>query len=168
MSVPIVRMYHFKDDGVMPNHPFLPVILYVGALRGRADRAEAIFNEHNWRNSWIGGVFPYHHYHSNAHEVLGVISGSAVLQLGGEQGEQIVLEAGDVVILPAGTAHKRLSASPDFSVAGAYPDGMDYNMRTGKDGERTIALDEIRSVPVPAADPVYGGEGPLIELWNKH
>lgn len=157
----------FQDDGVMPNHPFFPVVLYSGAMRGRIEQTEAIFNRHNWLNSWTNGVYGYQHYHSNAHDALGVIRGSAVLQLGGREGMQVELAAGDVVVLPAGTAHKKISVSREFLIVGAYPYGMDYNLRTGKAGERPKVLEEILLVPTPRTDPLYGGDGPLMKLFRK-
>jgi uncharacterized protein YjlB len=167
MNAPKVKTFFFKDDGMMPNNPNLPVILYPGAIKDHPERTESMFNGHNWTNSWTNGVFDYHHYHSNTHEVLGVIKGSVVLQLGGDQGQKVELHIGDVVVLPAGTAHKRLSASSSFQVVGAYPNGMDYNMNTGKAGERAKAREAIPQVPIPETDPVYGKEGPLIKLWRK-
>jgi uncharacterized protein YjlB len=161
------KTFFFKDDGMFPNNPFLPVILYPGAMKENPEQTEGIFHGHNWTNSWTNGVFDYHHYHSNTHEVLGIIKGSAVLQLGGESGQKVELREGDVVVLPAGTAHKRLSSNPGFQVVGAYPNGMDYNMNTGKAEERAKALEAIPQVPIPETDPVYGKEGPLIKLWRK-
>ncbi|GGD90160.1 cupin domain-containing protein [Paenibacillus nasutitermitis] len=163
---PELRTFLFQDDGTIPNNRNLPVVLYPGALKGQADHTESLFNRHSWRNSWTNGVFPYHHYHSNAHEVLGVIRGSVTLQLGGEQGKQVELHAGDVVVLPAGTGHKRLGSSGDFQIVGAYPGGMDYNVRTGEAGERPQVLQEIDQVPLPDADPVFGESGPLLRLWK--
>jgi uncharacterized protein YjlB len=162
-----VKTFSFKDDGLMPNNPNLPVILYPGAMKENPEQTEGIFNAHNWTNSWTNGVFDYHHYHSNTHEVLGIITGSVVLQLGGELGQKLELQKGDVVVLPAGTAHKRLSASFGFQVVGAYPNGMDYNMNTGKADERAKALEAIPQVPIPETDPVYGKDGPLIKLWRN-
>lgn len=164
---PKVNTYYFADDGRIPNHPSLPLILYSGALKEKLDHIEAVFNNNTWRNSWTNGVYGYHHYHSNAHEVLGVQSGSATIQAGGEHGKNLTIHAGDIIILPAGTGHKRLHTSPDFKVVGAYPNGMDYNLRRGEVGERPQVLEEIRKVPLPDMDPVYGSAGPLIELW-KH
>lgn len=161
-----VMTYRFEDDGIIPNNPHLPLLLYLGAAKDKPSQIEALFNSHNWRNSWTNGVYDFHHYHSNSHEVLGVKSGSATIQAGGEQGKAIKLHAGDIILLPAGTGHKRLSASPDFQIVGAYPDGMDYNLRRGKEGERPLALEEIRQVPIPDTDPVYGFDGPLLNLWK--
>ncbi|MFX3673601.1 MAG: cupin domain-containing protein [Paenisporosarcina sp.] len=158
-------LYYFKDDGIIPNNPKLPVIFYKGEFESNPDQIEAIFNQHNWQNSWVNGVFPYHHYHSNSHEALGVRSGSARLKLGGEQGEEVSVDTGDVLILPAGTGHMKIISSPDFKIVGAYPDGMDYNLKTGKAGERPQVLNEIQQVPTPDQDPVFGKKGALFENW---
>ncbi|WP_434748895.1 cupin domain-containing protein [Paenibacillus amylolyticus] len=160
-----IQQMYFKDDGVMPNHPNLPVLLYKGVWRSEPVRAEFNLNRNGWGNSWVNGVYDYHHYHSNAHEVLAVMSGFVQLILGGEKGQKVYLKSGDVVVLPAGTGHKRLKASPDFRIAGAYPEGMSYNTRTGKQGERPQVLQEIQAVPLPGTDPVYGKDGPLTKLW---
>lgn len=160
-----VHTYLFTDDGTIPNHPTLPVIIYTGAFAESPEQTESVFNRHGWLNSWTNGVFDYHHYHSNSHEVLGVIRGEATLRLGGEHGQTFTLQAGDVVVLPAGTGHRKLSASSDFRIVGAYPQGMSYNTRTGKPEEREPSLKEIAHVPVPDTDPVYGEDGPLVQHW---
>ncbi|MWV46416.1 cupin domain-containing protein [Paenibacillus sp. HJL G12] len=141
-------------------------MVYKGVLRDEPMETESIFNQNGWLNSWKNGVFSYHHYHSIAHEVLGVVSGSAVLQLGGERGQKFELAAGDVVVLPAGTGHKKISATSDFSVVGAYPGGMDYNLCTGEPDERPRVLEDIRNVPLPGTDPLYGARGPLMDAWT--
>ncbi|CAM4411043.1 uncharacterized protein YjlB [Paenibacillus endophyticus] len=158
--------YYFEDDGHIPNHPRLPLIVYRGALSDQTDEIERIFNRNNWRNSWINGVYDFHHYHSNSHEVLGIYSGIADLLIGGEKGQTFAVQAGDVILLPAGTGHKRMKASSDFKVVGAYPNGMNYNTRRGTLAERSADLIEIAKVPVPDRDPVYGTVGPLFELWS--
>lgn len=161
-----INTFYFKDDGSIPNNPSLPVLVYRGVLRDDPAQAERIFNQNGWLNSWTNGVFGYHHYHSITHEVLGVAGGTAILQLGGENGRRVELRAGDVVVLPAGTGHQKISSSPDFSVVGAYPDGMDYNMCTGKPDERPRVLEEIRHVPLPRTDPLFGASGPLKDAWK--
>lgn len=163
-----IQRMHFQDDGVIPNHPVLPVILYKGVWRIEPAHAASRLNRNGWGNSWINGVFDFHHYHSNAHEALAVVSGFVKLIIGGEQGKKVYLESGDVVVLPAGTGHKRLEASPDFRIAGAYPGGMSYNTRTGEEGERPNVLREIQEVPLPETDPVYGKDGPLTKLWQNY
>ncbi|WP_210611038.1 cupin domain-containing protein [Priestia flexa] len=162
-----VKVLFFDDDGVIPNHPSLPVLLYEHALIDRKDKIETIFHNHNWKNSWVNGIYDFHHYHSNAHEVLGIIKGCARLQLGGPKGENIVVHAGDVIVLPAGTGHKRLQSTADFQVVGAYPGGISYNLKTGNSAEYAEAVEQIENVPLPKTDPVYGEDGPLLSLWSK-
>lgn len=160
--------YQFKDDGKIPNSVF-PLIAYKKAFPatdGLADTIEEKFAKNNWKNSWRNGVYDYHHYHSTSHEVLGVYKGTAQLQLGGEQGKMVEVSAGDVIIIPAGTGHKKLSASDDFAIVGAYPDGMDYDLLTGKAEEREKALVNIAKVPFPDNDPIFGREGGIHEFWK--
>lgn len=162
------QIFFFEDDGVIPNHPKLPVVLYPGALQDKAEWSESVFNGNGWRNSWENGVFDYHHYHSNTHEVLGVTRGSILIQIGGNDGRSFDLQAGDVIVLPAGTGHKRITASPDFRIVGAYPQGRDYNTRIEHDGKREQSIGEIAEVPLPDRDPVFGKEGVLLKYWSEH
>lgn len=123
-----VKKFWFESDGSIPNHPAFPVLIYPEAYTN-LNEIEDAFNRHGWTGSWIGGVFNFHHYHSNIHEVLGVVSGEADVMLGGEQGQTFQVKAGDVVLLPAGTGHKKLKASNDFQVCGAYPEGQSPNFK---------------------------------------
>lgn len=159
------QFYRFEDDGMIPNNPSLEVIVYPAVFKQNPEEIETVFNSHDWTNSWTGGVFAYHHYHSNTHEVLGVRSGTATLQIGGEQGEALTVAAGDVVLLPAGTGHKKLEAGSDFEIVGAYPGGVSYNLKTGEPGERPYVLEDIQNTPLPKMDPVFGSKGPVIEKW---
>ena len=165
----------FEDDGVFPNSR-LPVLIYRAALPGGAQAAarmtgptsfEELFEGHGWSSSWRNGLYTVHHYHSTAHEVLGIFQGWVTARLGGPRGQPVKLEAGDVVIIPAGVAHKNEGASADFRVVGAYPDGTGPDMQYGKPGERPAVVRNIAAVPLPAADPVHGREGPLSRLWKK-
>ena len=158
------------DDGTFPNNPTHPLILYKQAIRlSRGDGAtiiEEIFHGHKWGGAWRNGIYPFHHYHSTAHEVLGVYKGNAKVQFGGEEGPVLAVEAGDVVIIPAGVAHKNINSSHDFRVVGAYPAGQSWDMNYGKKGERPAADNNIAGVPDPLTDPVYGSKSPLLELWK--
>jgi uncharacterized protein YjlB len=71
------------------------------------------------------------------------------------------------VLLPAGTGHQCLWASPDLVVIGAYPPEGRYDLCRGSAAERASALRTIPQVPVPKSDPVYGKNGPLAALWRK-
>jgi uncharacterized protein YjlB len=159
----------FKDDGVIPNNR-LHLLLYRGVLpiagEDPATRVVEVFAANNWTNSWRNGIYPFHHYHSTSHEVLGVYRGSVTVRLGGEQGRDFNVRAGDVIVIPAGVGHKNLGASDDFGVVGAYPDGRDWDLLTGKPGERPQADKNIASLPIPDNDPVFGAEGPLRGIWG--
>ncbi|MGM0432898.1 MAG: hypothetical protein ACQEQU_09310 [Spirochaetota bacterium] len=157
----------FTDDGLIPNSPY-PVILYKKAIPdAEAADFEQLFLANSWGDSWRNGIFPYHHYHSSAHEVLGVFRGWSLVQLGGQQGESFRVEQGDVVILPAGTGHKNLEQSPDFGVVGAYPEGQHPDMNYGKLSEREKSLENIRKLALPSADPI-GEQGSLIQRWKEY
>ena len=159
-----------EDDGTFPNNQTLPLLIYKGALLLQPGDDESaikkVFESNGWTNSWVDGVFDYHHYHSVTHEVMGVYCGTADLQLGGPHGVCVEVLRGDVIIIPAGVAHKNLKSSEDFSVVGAYPGGKDYDMNYGKDGERPAADENIARVPLPDKDPVYGIEGAVKTAWK--
>jgi uncharacterized protein YjlB len=164
-----VASHLLQDDGTFPNNGTLPLLAYQGAIPLPATDPAAAFEErfhaNGWGNSWRNGVYGFHHYHSTAHEVLGVYSGTARVQLGGEDGIVLPVEPGDVVVIPAGVAHKNLGASGDFRVVGAYPRGQRPDMNYGREGDRPGADRNIAQVALPEADPVYGESGPLVEQW---
>jgi len=85
--------------------------------------------------------------------------------LGGPSGETIAVQTGDVLVLPAGTGHCNAGASDDLLVVGAYPDGMDWDLRRGDPTERNEVLANIPAVPLPRCDPGEGRGGALDRLW---
>ena len=162
------KSFHFEENGQIPNNPTLPLLLYQQVFEGGniEQQFEEAFSKNQWGGSWVNGMYDYHHYHSTAHEVLGVISGSATLIFGGPGGEEAEVKAGDMVVIPAGTGHCRKSASPDFKVIGAYPQGQEnYDLCTEKN-DIEEKKKNIRKVALPKADPVGGEEGPLMGEWN--
>lgn len=167
MANPDITMYYFEQNRYIPNHPYLPALHYKRAMENKEENIEKVFHLNNWKNSWTNGVFPYHHYHSNAHEVLGIKKGSALLQIGGEGGSKLIVKHGDILLLPAGTGHKKLSASPDFEVVGAYPNGVEYNLKKDVEEDLEGVQEEIENTVFPVADPVYGESGPLAKMWRK-
>ncbi|MGV8854495.1 MAG: cupin domain-containing protein [Devosia sp.] len=157
----------FTDDGRFPNSR-QPVLIYGRAVapeHASPEAMEALFDGNGWPSQWRSGVYDFHHYHSTAHECLGVARGSAELRLGGPIGRVFAVTAGDVVVLPAGTTHQRVSASDDFLVVGAYPPGANWDLLRGEPGERPAADQRIAAVPLPKSDPVGGAVGPVLEKW---
>jgi len=159
-----------KDDGIFPNNEELPLIVYKKAIQFNDEGAEVVedlFYKNGWGGSWRNGIYSFHHYHSTAHEVLGVYSGNCKVQLGGPEGEIFEIEKGDVILIPAGVAHKNLGSSNNFRVVGAYPKGQNWDMNYGREGERPEADKNIRNVNLPSFDPVYKNEGPVMDYWIK-
>ncbi len=162
-------LFHFADDGQIPNNR-LPLLLYRAAFseRGTAGAAwlEQRFAANNWTNSWRNGIFSYLHYHSISHEVLGIYGGSATVQLGGSKGKAVSVQAGDVIIVPAGVGHQNLGSSGDFGVVGAYPNGRTFDVLRGQPGERPKADQTIAALSLPTADPLLGTSAGLVHIWK--
>ncbi len=160
----------FADDGETPNNPRFPLVLYRGAITVEgADPAAAFertFARHGWRDGWRNGIFGFLHFHIHAHEVLGIARGTARVEFGGAKGIEVDLGPGDVAVLPAGCGHRRISASSDLLVVGAYPRGGNSAHQTPGRTGHAAAVAAVAEVPAPAQDPVYGPEGPLTRLWR--
>jgi uncharacterized protein YjlB len=164
------EQFRFKDDGTFPNS-VLPVLLYRAAITTQAEDRAYIFEQqlaqNGWTNSWRNGVYSFAHYHSTSHEALGVYCGTATLRLGGKHGKNTEVQAGDVIVIPAGVAHQNIGASADFAVVGAYPEGRQWDVLRGRPGERPQADRNIAALPLPDNDPIYGAEGPLRQIWKS-
>lgn len=165
-----IETFVVPANGGFPNNGQLPVILYRAAFDPATDDLAGViegrFKEHGWRGGWRNGIYPFAHYHSTTHEVLGIAAGHVKVQLGGPGGREVALHTGDVVVLPAGVAHRNLGASDDLLVIGAYPGGRSWDMNRGEPGERPRTDERIAQVPLPASDPVAGQAGPLMRAWS--
>jgi uncharacterized protein YjlB len=164
----IIR-HMLPDDGTFPNNRLLPLLFYQKAFQVPEEESGSIIKEllesNSWTDAWEDGVYDYHHYHSTSHEVLVIHRGSARIQFGGPDGITLRVEPGDVVVIPAGVAHKKIDADKSFSCVGAYPAGQKYDMNYGKKGERPKADENLKNLPLPESDPVYGKDGPVIKNW---
>ncbi|MGE0766327.1 MAG: hypothetical protein AB7L90_07670 [Hyphomicrobiaceae bacterium] len=154
---PEIEAYRLTDDGLVPNNPTIPALVYRGAFRNASEREiETHFKRNGWSNAWVNGIYPFHHYHATVHEVLGVASGSAQVQFGGPAGPVLELTAGDAVLIPAGVGHCRIDATSDLSVVGAYPGGADYDLVRATADAHGAAREKLKYVTPPPTDPVFG------------
>lgn len=161
------QKHFFTDDGTVPNS-HLPIILYLQVANNSSlsDWFENKLKENNWGNNWRDIVLPYDHFHSNTHEVLALSSGTVSLKIGGNQGKIFNLSAGDVLIIPGGVGHYSVSKHTNYQFIGGYPNGNDWDLRTGLPEERPAVLANLAKIILPKTDPIFGENGHLIDLWK--
>lgn len=168
---PSVQHFVIRKNKYFPNST-LPLVIYKGALmlpkqKNRASEiTQKIFNRHDWSNSWTNGIYDFHHYHSITHECLAITMGEATVMFGGPGSKKVKVERGDVILIPAGMGHKCISASADFVCVGAYPQAKDYDINYGIPAELKEAVKNIKAVPIPKHDPVFGDQGFLKVYWK--
>ena len=156
-----------QPDDKMPNSR-LPVLIYRGAIAPdaaiKACGFDRLIEANGWRGIWRDGVYDFHHFHSYAHEVLGIAQGKATLKLGGQSGREIEVAPGDALVLPAGTGHCRIRESENFVVIGAYPPGQEhYDICRERSPEAELRIEKVK---LPQSDPIGGADGPLLRLWK--
>ena len=168
----MVQIVHqiIDDSGDIPNNTRLPLILYKNALETRTSDPDAefqdLFHANGWGDGWRDQViFSFHHYHAQAHEVVGIAKGRASLQFGGPTGPVFEVEAGDIALIPAGVGHCRLDDEPGLSVVGAYPPGQRADVNREGEPDKEAIRARVRSVALPRTDPVSGDSGPALTLW---
>ena len=166
---PEIETFTLAPDGDIPNSD-LPLVLYRHALPPDlqiASGCQALFARNEWRGNWVDGIFDYWHFHVTGHEVLGCVAGSARVGFGGDAGIATDIAAGDVVVIPAGVGHKRLSEKRDgFTIVGGYPPGQSGEVLTPGNIARDEALRRIAALALPRADPIFGNDGPLFKAWR--
>lgn len=159
----------FKPDGDIPNN-VLPLVLYRGALPPALrtpGACQSLFHQNDWVGNWADGVFDYWHFHVTGHEVLGCVQGDADIGFGGDHGAKVTFSAGDVVAIPAGVGHKRLSAKRGgFTVVGGYPPGQNGTISEPGDFPLAEAQRKIAALALPKSDPVAGADGPIFAAWK--
>ncbi len=161
--------YFISDNGIFPNS-ILPVLYYPRGLElpllFSAMQVKKVFEENDWGNNWRNGIYTYHHYHSITHEAMAIIRGKTRLLLGGDSGLELTIQKGDVLVIPAGVAHKNLRNEKDVIAIGGYPGGRNYDMNYGKEGERPAADNNIKKLPIPSTDPLLGNANGLPKVWK--
>jgi len=208
-TMPETKTYQLPPTALVPNSP-RPLIHYRNFFPAEADRTPTALHEkfarNGWSTQWIWryGKDQTAHYHSGAHECMVVLTGKARIRFGvadisdeashqtssEEGGVEVEASAGDVFILPAGTAHKTYDAMPEaplklltpgnghavdlkglegvklegFTMMGSYPAGSDWDYAVGGDSEG--AYQKVWDVAKPEKDPVLGnGREGLCTLW---
>jgi uncharacterized protein YjlB len=165
-----VIAHTLAPSGAIPNHPRWPLLVYPGAVPiSGADAAvafEELFDRNRWPAAWRDGVFPFQHFHSTAHEALGVYSGEVTVQFGGDGGVVLTARPGDVIVLPAGTGHKKLYSRGALGIVGAYPVGQHPDTCTPLLSNPGRSAEAVARVPLPECDPVHGAGGPLFSHWT--
>ena len=168
---PRVIAHHLAASGSIPNNPRWPLLVYPGAIASGADVARAfeeLFERNGWPAAWRNGIYPFHHFHCDAHEALGVYSGEVTAQFGGDDGIVITARPGDAIVLPAGTGHKKLSSRGALGIVGAYPAGQHPDMCTPLTSNLKRSSDAVARVALPQRDPVHGEGGPLFTHWTNN
>ncbi len=158
-----------SPNGFYPNNAKYPLLIYKQLCAFNTIKNEVIqafLKSNRWSESWVDGIYDFHHYHSNTHETLVIIAGCCEVQIGGEQGQSYMVNQGDVMILPAGVAHKSLQASPDFKCIGAYPLAVGCDMHYGKAEDHPQVDENIKKVGLPPSDPIFGKNGLLFDYWS--
>ncbi|KAH6889843.1 hypothetical protein B0T10DRAFT_513049 [Thelonectria olida] len=133
-----VRKYHLFPTDLIPNSP-RPLLHYKNVLAQKSQTSQCdpvevwdLFHKNGWKVSWIFRYGPTQlsHYHSQAHECMAVLSGTAVIRFGvadtsedldenthgsawEDGGIELEAEAGDVFVIPAGVAHKTHQTRPE-------------------------------------------------------
>ncbi len=158
----------FEPDGGIPNSS-LPLVFWRGRLpaaQRSGEAACALFKRNGWQGTWVYTVYPFWHFHTRGHEVLACVSGSAQIGLGGDNGFQADVAAGDVCVIPAGVGHRRLDASADFQMAGGYPPGQQGNIVRPGDIDIGEAIRAIARLALPDADPITGQADGVVTIWR--
>lgn len=162
------EILQFSRNAWVPNNDRLPVLIYRNVFDdSRLDAAahfEQAFQRNGWSPQWRNGIYNFHHYHSTAHEVLGIAAGQGRVVLGGPGGHEMTLKAGDVIVLPTGTGHCAVQTSADFLVVGAYPPRQSWDICRSAPSQKE--RERMRTLPFPASDPLTGTTGALTRLWR--
>jgi len=155
--------FTFASDGAIPNST-LPLLVHRAALPHDPAAIEALLAAHRWPPAWRNGVHPWHHFHANTHEALGVARGWAKVMFGGPGGTTLEVSAGDLAVVPAGVGHCALAKSDDLLIVGAYPDNAPRpDAHRGEKADHDRLRGVIARVPTPAADPATGA--PVVAGW---
>lgn len=168
----IYRLF-MDDDGTFPNNKEYPLLLYKRAFLGsQSEATQRIMESGNWTSPWVWGIFPYHHYHSTAWELLLCTQGEADIQVGGPRGPTLEVTRGDLMLIPPGLAHKQVRDAGGFTLLGSYPNNDRSAAHLGPvdtiRGSPTMKQREnIVACRLPPKDPFFGWTVDEIVLFRS-
>ncbi|KAH7128936.1 hypothetical protein EDB81DRAFT_808515 [Dactylonectria macrodidyma] len=136
-----IREYHLKATNLVPNSP-RPLLHYKNVIprdpaTSKCDHIKVwdMFIDNGWDVQWIVRYGPTQlsHYHSQAHECMAVLSGTATIRFGAadtsddlresswgsaweQGGVELVAEPGDVFLIPSGVSHKTYNTKPESTL----------------------------------------------------
>lgn len=166
-----VSRYFIPAYGMIPNTSIQqkPLLIYHAAFPSStsASAIEAHLQSISVVNpAWRYTMYSTSHFHSTSHEVLCISAGKAKLCFGHEDNPERVepvVEKGDVIVVPAGVAHRLLEDfASGFEMVGSYPTGMDWDMCYGKEGDEE-KVKAIKELAWFERDPIYGEKGPVLD-----
>lgn len=168
-----VSKHYIPAHGLTPNSTALnkPLLIYHGAFPPDTTTASAIEAHLSSVDvvspQWRYTMYSTSHFHSTSHEVLCIICGRARLCFGGEANPgrvEPVVQRGDALVVPAGVAHRLLEdLEGGFEMVGSYPVGFSWDMCYGREGEED-KVKAIEKLEWFKKDPIYGDEGPVLEV----
>jgi uncharacterized protein YjlB len=156
--------FRFKDDGIVPNHPKWPLVVYRGAVRfpkafDPAAVLEDLFESNGWGDAWRDGIYDYVHYLPASRSRS---AGRGKVQFSGRRGRSLVVKAGDVA-----------SCQPARAINAFRQQGFPCDRRVSSapaNGPTTSYERAVKSIPKvgrPRKDPVYGIGGSLLRTWKS-
>ncbi|MEY8292989.1 cupin domain-containing protein [Carnobacteriaceae bacterium 52-44] len=169
----MVEPIYLSENEPYPNNT-LPVLYFENVLASAlgddytGDDVLQLFTNNGYTGGWKGGIKDRHHFHSTAHEALACTEGELRVQFGGQNGEILTIRKGDVMLLPAGTAHKKLDATEKHEIIGAYPlNDSDYDFQYGDASDYEAIKESIQNVNIPDTDPVTGAPSNIQQYWEN-
>ncbi|KAJ9611261.1 hypothetical protein H2200_004444 [Cladophialophora chaetospira] len=180
-----VKKYNLPPTALIPNSP-QPLLHYPGLFSSQSEtashdhiatRAHDLFQSNGWETQWIFryGSTQSSHYHSEVHECMAVLTGTARIRFGvadtvedmdenthgsGREagGIEVEARAGDVFILPAGTAHKTFDTSPAAEFKLLTPGDGHHILTQGTNVRDTLANIKLDGFTMVGAYPKGGGK----------
>ena len=165
-----IQALAIEPNHYVPNNQELPFLIYHKAWQGELDARKVLahFASNGWGGGWVNGVFPFHHYHAQSHEVLANTGPTITVKLGGPDGKSVEFRSRDVIIIPAGGGHCLVSDGHASGIVGAYPTGQeDWDLKRNEPTDYELARQQIPQVPLPTTDPLTGTTQPLSNYWKR-